>query len=82
MSRRDTPDNPSAATPAAVRSAVDSERVVHLGAGDLPLFCPRPDAPLWARHPRVYLDVTTTGEVVCPYCSAHYLFAGEAPKHH
>ncbi|WP_228273730.1 zinc-finger domain-containing protein [Rhodocyclus tenuis] len=55
---------------------------MHLGAGDLPLFCPRPDAPLWARHPRVYLDVTTTGEVVCPYCSAHYLFAGEAPKHH
>ncbi len=49
---------------------------------DLPLACPRPDAPLWARHPRVYLDIAHTGEVVCPYCSAHYVFKGEAPKGH
>ena len=24
---------------------------------DLPLHCPLPTAPLWARHPRVFLDV-------------------------
>lgn len=71
------PDDPARAAPAAP----DSERVVHLDAHDLPLFCPRPDAPLWARHPRVYLDVTSSGEAVCPYCSARYLFDGEAPKH-
>lgn len=51
-------------------------------ASDLPLACPRPDAPLWARHPRVFLDVLTEGKVVCPYCSAHYVFSGEAPKAH
>ncbi|MRD72568.1 zinc-finger domain-containing protein [Rhodocyclus tenuis] len=67
---------------AAQEAPVDAERVVPLGAADLPLTCPRPGAPLWARHPRVFLDVTTTGEVTCPYCSAHYIFTGEAPKRH
>ncbi len=60
----------------------EATRPVEVGANDLPLACPRPDAPLWARHPRVYLDVLRTGEAVCPYCSAHYVFAGEAPKGH
>jgi len=26
--------------------------------------------------------VTHSGEVVCPYCSAHYVFKGELPKGH
>ena len=56
--------------------------VTEITAHDLPLHCPRPDAPLWARHPRVFLDVAQSGEVVCPYCSAHYVFKGEAPKGH
>lgn len=25
-----------------------------------------------AGHPRVYLDLSKTGEVYCPYCSKHY----------
>jgi uncharacterized Zn-finger protein len=49
---------------------------------DLPLFCPPSDAPLWSQHPRVFLDIVHTGEAVCPYCSAHYVFQGEAPKGH
>jgi len=49
---------------------------------DLPLHCPTKDAPLWARHPRVFLDITHSGEVVCPYCSARYVFKGELPKGH
>lgn len=74
----------SARTPAsdAAGDVPAADRIVPVTAADLPLTCPRPDAPLWARHPRVYLDVTTTGEAVCPYCSAHYRFSGEAPKHH
>ena len=39
---------------------------IEVTAHDLPLHCPMPDAPLWARHPRIFLDVTHTGEVVCP----------------
>ena len=53
---------------------------IEISAHDLPLHCPMPDAPLWALHPRVFLDVTDTGDVVCPYCSAHYVFKGELPK--
>jgi uncharacterized Zn-finger protein len=57
-------------------------REIEVTAHDLPLHCPMPDAPLWARHPRVFLDVVHTGEVTCPYCSAHYVLKGEAPKGH
>ena len=53
---------------------------IEITAHDLPLHCPMPDAPLWARHPRVFLDVTHPGDVVCPYCSAHYVFKGDLAK--
>ena len=55
---------------------------VEITAKDLPLHCPPSDAPAWSLHPRVYLDVLHTGEAVCPYCSTHYVFKGEAPKGH
>ena len=55
---------------------------IEVTANDLPLYCPLPDAPLWSRHPRVFLDVVHSGETVCPYCSAHYVLAGELPKGH
>lgn len=57
-------------------------RRVEVTAKDLPLHCPLPDAPLWARHPRVFLDALKTGEAVCPYCGAHFVFTGEKPKGH
>ena len=55
---------------------------IELNATDLPLHCPQTGAPLWARHPRVYLDVAKTGEASCPYCGTHYVFKGELPKGH
>jgi uncharacterized Zn-finger protein len=57
---------------------------VPVGAEDLPLHCPRPDAPLWSRHPRVFLDVlrSPSGEAACPYCGTIYRFTGERPKGH
>ena len=60
----------------------DTARVVAVTAHDLPLHCPLPDAPLWARHPRVILDPLKTGEATCPYCGTRYTFTGEAPKGH
>ncbi|RPE66697.1 zinc finger protein [Tibeticola sediminis] len=44
------------------------------------IFCPNPKAgmALWNGHPRVYLDVASTGEAKCPYCGTVYrLKAGE-----
>ena len=60
----------------------DKSKPIEVTAKDLPLHCPMPDAPLWARHPRVFLDVTSEGKALCPYCGAHYVFKGELPKGH
>jgi len=60
----------------------ETTREVTITAADLPLHCPRPGAPLWARHPRVFLDVLTDGQVTCPYCGTTYRFTGEQPKGH
>ncbi len=63
-------------------TAKEATRDVAVSAADLPLHCPPPDAPLWARHPRVYLDVLKTGAARCPYCGANYCYTGEKPKGH
>lgn len=54
---------------------------IEINEKDLPLHCPRADAPLWSQHPRVFLDIAHSGEAVCPYCSAKYVFKGELPAH-
>jgi len=63
-------------------TANDSARDVAVSAADLPLHCPPPSAPLWSRHPRVFLDVTKSGSARCPYCGANYRFTGAKPKGH
>ncbi len=59
-----------------------SKTEVDVTEKDLPLHCPMPDAPLWARHPRVFLDVAKEGEVRCPYCSTRYVYRGAPVKGH
>jgi len=56
--------------------------VVEVTAKDLQgsavVFCPNPKMALWSNHPRVYIDVASTGEGKCPYCGTVYrLKAGE-----
>jgi uncharacterized Zn-finger protein len=60
----------------------DRARTVEVGEKDLPLHCPTPGAPLWARHPRVFLDVARAGESLCPYCGTRYVYKGAPPKGH
>ncbi|WP_220636836.1 zinc-finger domain-containing protein [Georgfuchsia toluolica] len=62
--------------------ASDTSRAVDVTAHDLPLHCPLPGAPLWARHPRVFLDVLKSGSAACPYCGTRYTFTGERPHGH
>jgi len=62
--------------------STDTAREVTVTAKDLPLHCPLPGAPLWARHPRVFLDVARQGHALCPYCGTMYVFQGAAPKGH
>lgn len=59
--------------------------LVELVAADLVgpgvTFCPNPRMPLWSNHPKVFIDVATTGEGRCPYCGTVYrLKAGEKSR--
>ncbi len=36
------------------------------------VFCPNPKMALWSAHPRVFIDVATTGDGKCPYCGTVY----------
>ena len=56
--------------------------VVEVTAQDLQgpgvLACPNPKMPLWSNHPRVFVDLSHTGQGTCPYCGTVYrLKAGE-----
>jgi uncharacterized Zn-finger protein len=63
-------------------SAPDRAREVEVTEKDLPLHCPMPGAPLWARHPRVFLDVARVHESLCPYCGTRYVYKGTPVKGH
>ncbi len=61
----------------------DKNTVQVNGHHDLPLHCPNGKTPNWNLHPRVYLDVTATGQAKCPYCGTEYaLIPGTAPHGH
>lgn len=60
----------------------EAKAVVELGAAELigpgVTHCPNPKMPLWNGHPKVFIDVATTGEGRCPYCGTVYrLKAGD-----
>lgn len=64
-------------------STKEAQKAIEVVAKDLPLHCPMPDMTSWNSHPRVFLDVTKTGSVLCPYCGTTYtLKAGEVVKGH
>jgi uncharacterized Zn-finger protein len=44
------------------------------------VFCPNPKMPLWSNHPRVFIDVASTGEGKCPYCGTLYVLAAGAQR--
>lgn len=67
---------------------MSTSSTIELSAKDLNpqggVFCPSPkaDMKLWNSHPRVFLDVASTGQARCPYCSTVYaLKAGEVVAH-
>lgn len=56
---------------------------IEVSAQSLPLHCPTDAVALWSSHPRVFLDLAATGEVLCPYCGTKYrLKSGEVVKNH
>ncbi len=65
-------------------SAKENNDAVLIGAADLhgdrAVFCPNPKMPLWSSHPRVFIDVCTTGQGQCPYCGTRYQLAAGAAR--
>ena len=51
----------------------ETGRRYEVSQSDLPLCCPMPGKDSWDSHPRVYLDIESKGEVLCPYCGATYV---------
>lgn len=47
----------------------------------LPVYCPNPNMPIWNHHPRVFLDVASSGEAMCPYCGTQYRLQAGAQIH-
>jgi len=66
----------------ATKDNTTKSRTVEVTVTDLPLHCPTPATPVWSMHPRVFLDVAKSGEILCPYCGTKYVFKGVAPKGH
>ena len=56
--------------------AAVGDRAVEVLAGDLQgpgvIFCPNPKMALWSTHPRVFIDLASTGAGRCPYCGTQY----------
>ncbi|GGX29944.1 zinc-finger domain-containing protein [Pigmentiphaga litoralis] len=55
--------------------------VIEVDAEDLPISCPGPHTPLWNMHPKVFLDVATTGAAMCSYCGQEYRLKPGAKVH-
>ena len=55
---------------------------IEVTAADLPLHCPMPSMKLWNTHPRVFIDVTSTGDAKCPYCGTVYKLSGPVKSHY
>ena len=61
---------------------VNRARKIEVTEVDLPLHCPMPDMLIWNAHPRVFLPIEKTGEVLCPYCGTRYILQGGARADH
>jgi len=55
------------------QKAANTEKVYYVKSSDLPISCPGPGMAIWNSHPKVYLAMGKSGEVVCEYCGAKYI---------
>ena len=66
----------------SIVNAPESSSAVAVGDADLhggrAVFCPNPKMPLWSNHPRVFIDVVSTGEGKCPYCGTLYRLSADS----
>jgi uncharacterized Zn-finger protein len=49
--------------------------------GEGAVVCPNKNMPIWSNHPRVFLDIGSTGQAKCPYCGTVYKLAAGVHLH-
>jgi uncharacterized Zn-finger protein len=62
-------------------TATQTQDIIEVDGDQLPVACPGPHTALWNMHPKVYLDVATSGYAKCPYCGAEYRLKAGAKVH-
>ena len=69
-----------------MNTEAQDKSVVMVSAADLhgghSVYCPNPKMPLWSGHPKVFIDVATTGQGRCPYCGTLYKLDGPLQTGH
>jgi uncharacterized Zn-finger protein len=69
-----------------MNTEAQDKSVVVVAAADLhgghSVYCPNPKMTLWSTHPKVFIDVATTGQGRCPYCGTLYKLSGPLPTGH
>lgn len=56
-----------------MNQASNNIKPLHVNSSDLPLSCPTKEMKTWNSHPKIYLDLSKTGEASCQYCGATYV---------
>jgi uncharacterized Zn-finger protein len=69
----------AADTGSNVPAAIELSATDLVGHGST--FCPNPRMALWSNHPKVFIDVGSTGEGRCPYCGTVYRLKGGLQGH-
>ena len=70
---------PATTTPHAHGEATPhAARRIEVGRDQLPLHCPMPTMSLWNSHPRIYIDLSTSGHATCPYGGTEYVLKEDA----
>jgi len=55
------------------KKSANTEKTYHVNSSDLPVSCPSRDMSTWDSHPKIYMEMSESGEAVCQYCGAQYI---------
>jgi len=54
-------------------NSTTKRKIYHVKASELPISCPTKDMDTALSHPRVFLNLSKTGQAVCQYCSTQFV---------
>jgi uncharacterized Zn-finger protein len=51
----------------------NKKKTYQVTQADFPLSCPTKSMQTWNSHPKVYLELDSSGKAICQYCGAVYI---------